>query len=107
MKSHRRLVPPAARANLHAQECFLVRDVERRAAPGTLIQHRGRERRHACLVGWIAFAARLDHQDHVDQRQLMMLDDENLEPVVELTPRYRGKRETTGRGKLWRFRAIE
>ena len=59
-----------------------------RQLAGAAPERVGGHRRHALLAGRILRRARADDQLELDERQLVILDDDHVEPVVEDRPRH-------------------
>ena len=82
---------------LDAQERFLVRDLERVARRRAFLEERRREsgRPEPCRV--VGFAAALHHEHEIGERELVLLDDHETQPVRQLARDDVGQRQCLGR----------
>jgi hypothetical protein len=93
VQRHARGVPPAPGVQRDAEERLLVGDLERGAGGRSLVEQGGREVGDPGAIGRVALAARAEEEDKVGERQLVVLDHEELEPVRELARHHRRKRQ--------------
>jgi len=89
MQRDRALLPATRRVELHAEIGCLVGDLQCGAIRSAFREHRGYESRRAHLACRVALASRPDLKQHVDQWKLVLLDDDDLEPVREFSRRDR------------------
>src|SRR5207249_8607899 len=91
---------------LRAQERRLVRDLERTAPTGALLQQRGGERREPRQVRRIPYRPRVEHDLHVHDGDLVHFHDLELQTIRKLRRLQRRKLERRRRGERGGLGAI-
>ena len=98
----RALLERRAGAQSDREEADLFRQVERITRAGPFVEQVGRECGQTGLALGVGFGAGANHQRGVHHRNLMLLDDHELESVGEYAFRDLGQRERLWCGQLWR-----
>src|SRR5947199_1890670 len=89
-RQRQKIKAAAVEIRFRAQACAdgrqLVRDVQRRTRRRALVNQSGGEVRQSGAILRVCGAACLDDQIHVDDGQLVLLDDQDLKTVRQLAP---------------------
>ena len=103
VQPNRRRIEAAAGRERGAEEIDRVRQLERGARAGALVEHVGGQVGDAELSGRIGRAARLDDERDVDHRHFVHFHDPDRQAVRQrplLNRRQLQRRRRTGRGRL-------
>ena len=106
VEGHGRDVQARTGAELCAQERHLVRDLQRTAPTGALLQHRGGERRESRQVRRIPYRPRVQHDLQVHDGDLVHFHHLKLQAVRKRGRLQRGEFERRGWGERGRLGAI-